>query len=382
MKLRLPVRVGCLALLAGGVRGATGAAQGAALPEALELRVPKPPTLAAAEGGSFLAFELHVTNLAAKAITLRKVEFARADPSRRVVLSLSDSALQRVIARPGAQIPLAERVTLAAGLRGVVFLWIPVEGGTAPTGLLPRVTIETGRGDSVRVSELDGPAVPVHGTAPAIGPPLRGGDWLTGNGPANQSGHRRAFIPIGTATIAQRFAIDYVKLGADYRTWAGDSLKNASYLAYGSDALAVADGIVVAVKDSIPENIPGPRSRAVPITLETVGGNHVILDLGGGRFAFYAHLQPGSLRVRLGERVRKGQVVGLVGNSGNSTEPHLHFHLSDANSPLGSEGIPYGYDSFELVGRCRSFGSSCERTAASARHGEIPLQNVLVRFRD
>jgi murein DD-endopeptidase MepM/ murein hydrolase activator NlpD len=130
-----------------------------------------------------------------------------------------------------------------------------------------------------------------------------------------------------------------VKVAEDNQTFSGDRLKNESYFAYGADAIAVADGIVVATKDSIPQNIPGPTSRAVPITLETVGGNHVIIDIGGGRYAFYAHLQPGSLRVKVGDRVRRGQVVGLVGNSGNSTEPHLHFHIADGVSPLGSEGM-------------------------------------------
>jgi len=142
----------------------------------------------------------------------------------------------------------------------------------------------------------------------------------------------------------------------------------------------VADGIVVVVKDGIPENVPGRTSRAVPITLETVGGNHVIIDIAGGRYAFYAHLKPGSVRVHPGEHVRRGQVIGRVGNSGNSTEPHLHFHLSDGPSPLGSEGLPYAYDSFEIVGRCRSVGAGCERAAPTGRHGELPLANTLVRF--
>jgi murein DD-endopeptidase MepM/ murein hydrolase activator NlpD len=180
--------------------------------------------------------------------------------------------------------------------------------------------------------------------------------------------------------IAQRFAIDYVKVGEDNLTFTGDRLKNENYHAQGAEALAVGDGIVVAVKDDIPENVPGITSRAVPITLETVGGNHVIIDIGGERYAFYAHLQPGSLRVQSGDRVRRGQVIGLVGNSGNSTEPHLHFHISDGNSPLGSEGLPYGYDAFELVGRCRTFGAGCERTTPVVRRGELPLANMLMRF--
>src|SRR5262249_45336578 len=154
-----------------------------------------------------------------------------------------------------------------------------------------------------------------------------------GNGPSNTSGHRRALIPIGgQAHIAQRFAIDWVRLNPDGKTFNGDPKDNKNYRAYGSEALPVAEGTVTEVKDGIPENVPGIDSRAVPITLETVGGNHVILDLGHGRFAFYAHMQPGSLRVKVGDRVKTGQVLGLVGNTGNSTEPHLHFHIGDTSS--------------------------------------------------
>jgi murein DD-endopeptidase len=357
--------------------------QGAALPPFLELRVSKPPTVATGDGASFLAFEVHLTNFAAQTMTLKRVEVAAAGGSngRRVLLTVADSALLRGLTRPGTQTPLAERAKLAGGTRAVIWLWVPVDRQTPPASVQTRVILEQGTGDSARTQELDGPAVPVATEEPPIGPPLRGGVWLVGNGPAPETGHRRALIPIGgTPSIAQRFAIDYVRVGDDHRTFTGDSLKNANYHAYGQDALAVAAGIVVAVKDSIPENVPGITSRAVPITLETVGGNHVIVDLGGGRHAFYAHLQPGSLRVKRGDKVHTGQVVGLVGNSGNSTEPHLHFHLSDGNSPLGSEGIPYIHQSFELVGRCARFGSGCERSAPATRQRELPMANMLVRY--
>lgn len=358
-------------------------AQGAALPPFLELRVPKPPTIATGDGTAFLAYELHVTNFAAQTMTLKRVEVAAAGGTgpRRVLITMSDSALARSLSRPGTNTPLAERAKLTGGTRGVVWLWVPSDRQAPPASVVTRVVVEQGSGDSVTTQELDGTAVPVAREGSAIGPPLRGGVWLTGNGPAPETGHRRALIPIGgTPSIAQRFAIDYVKVGDTDSTFTGDRLKNTSYYAYGQDALAVGDGIVVATKDGIPENVPGITSRAVPITLETVGGNHVILDLGGGRYAFYAHLQPGSLRVRIGDRVRTGQVVGLVGNSGNSTEPHLHFHLSDGNSPLGSEGIPYLHQSFELVGRCRAFISGCDRSNSGPRQRELPMANMLVRF--
>lgn len=358
-----------------------GTAQGAALPPPLELRVPKPPTVATGENGSFLAYELHVTSFAPQPMTLKKVDVLGSAGDQPTLISVPDSALIRATARPGMNVTGADRLKLAGGTRAVVFLWVPVDARSTPTSVRHRVTVERGTGDSARTAELEGPAVPVTADAIVIGPPLRGGVWFTGNGPAPETGHRRALIPIGgTPAIAQRFAIDYVRVGDDNKTFTGDQLKNESYHAQDAEAIAVANGTVVAVKDSIPENVPGITSRAVPITLETVGGNHVIIDLGAGRYAFYAHLQPGSIRVKVGDRVTRGQVLGLVGNSGNSTEPHLHFHISDGNSPLGSDGLPYRHDSFEIVGRCRTFGMGCERTTPNVRRGEMPLANVMIRF--
>ena len=349
-------------------------------PPFLEMRVPKPPTVANAENGPFLAYEVHVTNFTPQPVTLKKLEVL-ASPDQRVVFTVGDSALMRAVTRPGmAPAAQTERLKVSGGMRAVVFLWVPLTSA-APKAIQQRLTIETGTGDSVRTQTLDGSVVPVTAQAVAIGPPLRGGPWLTGNGPADASGHRRSLIPIyGTPAIAQRFAIDFVKVNDEHKTFTGDQLKNENYYAEGVDALAVANGTVVEVKDSIPENVPGINSRAVPITLETVGGNHVIIDIGGGYYAFYAHLKPGSVKVKLGDKVTRGQVVGLVGNTGNSTEPHLHFHISDGNSPLGSEGVPYRLDSFEIVGHCTTFNIGCQRSAPVTRKGEVPLANVLMRF--
>jgi len=369
----------CLSVLAAAGAPAAYAQTNISFPPFLEMRVPKPPTVAASEKGPLLAYEVHVTNFTPQPINLKKLE-VMASPDQRVVFTLSDSGLMRAVSRPGmSPAAQAERLKVNGGLRAVVFLWVPLTGA-APKSIQHRLTIETGTGDSVRTQTLDGAAVPVTAQAVAIGPPLRGGTWLAANGPSDASGHRRTIVPIsGTPAIAQRFAIDWVKISDEDKTYKGDSLKNESYHAEGLDALAVANGTVVEVKDSIPENVPGINSRAVPITLETVGGNHVIIDIGGGYYAFYAHLKPGSLKVKLGDKVKRGQVIGLVGNTGNSTEPHLHFHVADANSPLGSEGVPYRLD-FEVVGHCTTFGATCQRSAPVTRKGEVPLENALIRF--
>jgi murein DD-endopeptidase len=377
------MRRACLTMAALALAAAQGLDAQAQLPPFVEMRVTKAPTVASGNGASFLVHELHVTNFQPAPLTLTRVEVLNGDAGGRVLLALEDSALGRALSRPGVAPapPLAERPKLGGGLRAVVFLWVPVDARTPPVSLRHRLTISQGTGDSVRTHVLEGAAASVTRDAAVLGPPLRGEGWLTGNGPDPQTGHRRALVPVeGNPAIAQRFAIDYVKMDESGRRFVGDSLKNESYYAEGNDALAVADGIVVSVKDGIPENIPGPASRAVPITLETVGGNFVILDIGQQRYAFYAHLKPGSLRVRPGDRVRKGQVVGLVGNSGNSTEPHLHFHLMDGTSPLGSEGIPYAHETFELVGRCRRAFTECARSAPETRRRETPMANMVVGF--
>ncbi|HJU74356.1 MAG TPA: M23 family metallopeptidase [Gemmatimonadaceae bacterium] len=349
-------------------------------PVFVEARVLKPPTIATMSDGSFLVYEVHVTNFEQRELTWSGLEAMDATNGATLV-ALTDTALAREMTRVGAsgsQVTLQNRPRLGPGQRAYVYLFLPLSSSQRPTALRHRLTMQDSTGSRTLVMR----DVPVAPEAAPIGPPLKGGNWLAANGPGRVSGHRRALLPIGGApAIAQRFAIDYVIMDSAGSTFKGDRLKNESYYAEGVDAIAVADGIVVATKDSIPENVPGPTSRAVPITLETVGGNHVILDIGG-RFAFYAHLKPGSLRVKVGDRVRKGEVLGLVGNSGNSTEPHLHFHLADGNSPLGAEGIPYTHETLEVLGRCQSLAGGCTAGTAPAqtKRGVMPAQNELVRF--
>lgn len=141
-----------------------------------------------------------------------------------------------------------------------------------------------------------------------------------------------------------------MQLGPDGRLFHGDKKSNANYYDYGAEVLAVADGRVSDLKDGLPENTDSSERSSRTITIDNAVGNYVILDLGRGRFALYAHLQPGGLRVKVGDKVSAGQVLARLGTSGNSDEPHLHFQLMDANSPLGSEGIPYEFESFTQLG--------------------------------
>ncbi|MGE0440346.1 MAG: M23 family metallopeptidase [Gemmatimonadales bacterium] len=343
----------------------------------LDIRVPIAPIGVMNGGRTHLVYELRVTNVGRRAIGLMRIEVAAGattlasfdgDALRQMMVRVADSGDARVI-EPGRQ----------------SLIYLAVSAATAPETLSHRFLLAA-------PDSLAGPAsdtvagFPVavdSRPAPVLEAPLEDGPWLAANGPGNQSGHRRTVIPLeGRARIPQRFATDWVKFGPDGRLWQGDSTRNENWYGYRAPLRAVGAGTVVAIKDGIPENVPLAPNRAVPITLETVGGNHVILDLGGGVFAFYAHLVPGSLRVRVGDRVRPGQIVGLLGNSGNSDAPHLHFHLGDRASPLATEGLPFVFADYQLLGRAPGFSPEPWRPTGTpaARRRELPFEDEVVRF--
>jgi hypothetical protein len=186
-----------------------------------------------------------------------------------------------------------------------------------------------------------------------IGPPLVGKHWVAFNGCCEASGvHRGTGLPInGQIHFAQRFAIDWIRLDDQGRMMHGDPSDVRSYTSYGANVLAVADGTVVEILNTLDNQSPPHSPDPKTITLANVDGNHVVLDLGNSFFAFYAHMQKGSVTVQPGDRVKRGQVLGKLGNTGNSSAPHLHFHVMDGPSVLGSEGVPYVIDNFALAGQ-------------------------------
>ena len=296
MRNTLGSRIAVQSLIALAALSSAAGAQ-AQIPPNVEFRVPKAPTLATGDSTPFLGYELHISNLTTTAMILRRVEVLDGANPTRVLHSLQDSALLREITRLGPQVPAAERATIGGGLRAAVYMWISLSRTDAPSTLRHRLTFDRIVNDSTRQPlTLEGGVTPIDRNIVTISPPLRG-DWAALNGPSNTSGHRRLILALnGGLASAQRFGIDFLRIDSTGKRMNGDPLKNESYFAYGQEALAVANGTVVLIKDGIPQNVPGANSRAVPITLETVGGNHVVIDIGGGRYAFYAHVQPGSLR--------------------------------------------------------------------------------------
>jgi murein DD-endopeptidase MepM/ murein hydrolase activator NlpD len=138
--------------------------------------------------------------------------------------------------------------------------------------------------------------------------------------------------------------------------------------------------------DDMPDHSLAPNQGARRVPLEQASGNHVTLDLGDGRFAFYEHLQSGSIRVRQGDRVRAGQIIARLGYSGSSSSgPHLHFHVADASSDLGAEGIPFVFTGFDHLGAFSSLealvrGERWGSAAAGERRHEHPAAMAVLRF--
>ncbi len=347
------------------------------------------PTVVKMDGRDSLCYELYIVNMGSSPLELSRIEVL---DGAAVLLDASGTALTGAL-KHTAKTPGAKTAAPAVGAEGLVgpgeqivfYAWVDLpKGSAAPKEIRHALTLkQQGAEEALRIVAQP---IAVKPATVVIASPLRGSNWLAGNGPGNVSGHRRGIIPIdGAARVPQRFAIDWVEVNKEGKTYSGDALKNESYFCYGQKVHAVADGVVTEVKDGIPQNVPGVDSRAVPITLETVGGNHVILDLGNGVFAFYAHLQPGSLKVKLGDRVKAGQVLALLGNSGNSTEPHLHFHLIDRSSPLGGEGLPFAYPAYALLGRGTLDENAAKIDWLPAKkdvRGEIPAENEIVQFAD
>jgi hypothetical protein len=347
----------------------------------IQANIPAPPTAFRGNGLWHLCYEIHLTNLSPWSWSVQSI--AVVGDAGRPLLSVPSTALASVLYHP-AQVPNAQPLpfnNITPGEAVIAYMWVDLAQNAAlPSRLQHQIKVrKSGENSDIAFGT---PPTPVLSELPQIVPPLRGKNWVAGSAPSNSSPHRRTIIVSdGTPYIGQRYAIDWVQFDDNNKTYRGDPKNNRSYHCFGLEAYAVADATVVEVKDGLPENVPTEKP-AVPINFETVAGNHINLDLGGGVYAMYAHLQPGSIRVKVGDRVTPGQVLALVGNTGNSSEPHLHFQLMNHNSPLASEGLPYSFANFYVGGMMAGDPPDykLEHTAPVAHHGEMPMENQIVDF--
>jgi Peptidase family M23 len=314
--------------------------------------VPFPPVpFAGSDGRSHLVYELSLTNFtgAPAVVEALRIVDQNGDPVGQL-----DAAAVRGRLQPAGTRDNSDR--LEAGQSGTIFLHVVLD---ADAPIPATVTHEITATVEAMPPEINRPTMTLattrvdDRTLPVLGAPLRGERYIAADGCCDAVRHTRAILPVnGRLFVAQRYAIDYEQADSGNRIYTGDASDPDNYVIFGKDVLAVADGMVVGTRNDLPEQTPGTYPAGIQV--DEADGNFVVLDIGDGFFVNYAHMQPGSVRPEVGDRVAKGDVIGLVGNTGNSVAPHLHLHVMDGPSPLAAQGLPYLYDKFAITGQVAS----------------------------
>ena len=400
--------------------GCDGGAGGTA-PDNPVTRVDNPGTLTAIEwsvvatpvypvtgsdGLIHLAYEIKFANVTASATTVRinSVEVVDPENDNSVITAVKNIALDGTDITykiRNYDVPVTFGAanysdTLGPGQFGVMYMTVTFENEEeVPRFLGHRVTMSLPDIPDVSpVTAIGGYTEVSLNRAVVLSPPLKGDRWLDADGCCEIIGpHRFVINPIdGKLRLAERFAIDFVQLDENGRLYTGDQSVLANWHYYGVDIYSAAEGRVVGVLDGLPDQPPGQLPPDA--TIVTAGGNHVVVDIGGGKYAFYAHMIPGSITVNEGDFVKRGQHIGNLGNSGNTDGPHLHFHVMDSPAPLNSNGLPYVFDSWAYQGKVTgsSLGEINDNLLAgnpaevditgngSMKKDELPFTNDLIGF--
>jgi hypothetical protein len=363
----------------------SGLAQRQVPPDAaLDVRIPAPPVPVRIGGATHLVYELHLTNFAPDDVELTSIDIEGSADGSAPLARYEGTSLASHLGPVGRRTEGADTRLVRGGARVVFFAWLSLDQARESPETLHHLiavrAINPAKGESGLVRH----AVEVRRDVPvALGPPLRGGPWVGVYDPSLHNGHRRVIFAIGgRARIPSRFAIDWIKLDESGRMWRDDASVFTNWYGYDAEVLAVSDGVVAAVSDGMAEQLPKSA-----INLGNEAGNFVALDVGGSRYVFYEHLKPGSIGVKRGDKVRARQAIARLGGSGSvSSGPHLHFHVSDAPSPLGAEGIPFVFQAFTQLGGYSSLGAlskgpwTARDGGPTARSLEMPLPQTVVRF--
>lgn len=341
-------------------RAETPAAPAAVKPTALvgEVLFPPKPVLGS-DGLQHLVYELQLSNVTAERVQLKRIGIF-GDDDKEPLAVLDGAEIARRFSPAGRR--GNESAELGGYQYGIGFLHVALPvGRTVPQRLRHEVEAWFDQFKADATMQF-GPVALASSAPPVLGPPLRGDGYIAGDGCCDSTRHVRALLPLnGGFRLAQRFAIDWEKLGADGRLVKGDRKQVGNYHIYGEPILAVADGTIVDTRNDLPDQVPGALPDGLPIS--EADGNFAVLDIGGGAFVLYAHMKPGSVRVRTGDKVKRGNVIGEVGNTGNSSEPHLHLHVMDGPSPLLADGLPYVFDAFTVKAIDRAGTADFDRAA-------------------
>ena len=353
----------------------------------VEVVCPSPPIPVTIGKNKVLVYELHLTNFDVVPLTLKRLSIFAAAENPDPLTTLEGEKLSAAMIRIGAPMMMSgsssagsgNTRTLDPGGRSVVFLWIELPANrSAPANLRHQLVFSSTPVGADKPSDttLEDFSVPVNqNPVPMLSPPFDGGIWLAGNGPANDSDHRRGIFAVdGHIYSPERFAIDWVKVGPNGDSSHDGTSRNENWWGWGEPVLAVADGEITEVVDEFPDNAP----RVLPpVTLDNIAGNHIVLQIARNLFVTYAHLQRGSIKLRTGDHVHRGDMLALLGNSGNATGAHLHLQVTDHNSVLQSQGVPFVFAAFTYLGPGSDYP---EKQVSETWGNSIPPGDGVLKF--
>jgi hypothetical protein len=336
----------------------TAGPAGAARTTALAAQVATPAqAVYGSDGREHIDYDLVISNLFTGPVRLDSIRVLN---GRKPVLTLKGRALaDRTLAltKTGVMIPASSFV------KTLVDVALPrASGRRVPRRLTERIRYALPKHTPVKAiigsTVVRGPTVRIDRRGPVrIASPLYGSGWLNSNGCCADptSEHRTLLLPTdGSFRTPEMFAIDWIREtgGSFYK---GDGKKLTDWPGFGAPIHAVANGVVVSATNSLPEVPPFTATDENPTVRrpEDFSGNNVVERIAPGRYAVYVHMQTGSVRVRAGQRLRTGQVIGLLGNTGNTTGPHLHFGIQDGPDILDSNSVPFEIRSFTVQGAGR-----------------------------
>jgi hypothetical protein len=339
-------------------------------------------------GSVRLFYEILITNFSKDQYVLNSIDIKAGNTKS----SFEGAPLAAMISYVGASESPAKHTDriIEAGRSVIVFTMLDLGRNQSPTEVehILHVLDDQGRAHDV----VPAPLMVSNESPIVIAPPLHG-TWIAGDSVNNRSdaAHRRAIlVEDGRAWLAQRFAIDWVQyqtIDGVRTTWKGPEDRNDSYFCYGQPIYSVAAGKVVAMADGLPENVPHSGKYAITIGADNAAGNHVVIEIAPHRYVLYAHMRPGTVRVKTGDEVQIGEILGLVGNTGSSTEPHLHMHIDDQPSFLAGNGVPYEFTRGEASGPVETNVSSTNAISFGLIGpqrpftNDYPAENALVTFK-
>lgn len=303
------------------------------------------------DGCNHVEYNLLVTNGAQTEATLRKVVVR---DGRKVLMELSgdELATNTHSIAVGVRTP-TRKIPPASSVITMVDLKLRGQRRNLPGRVSSTVTYSIAPGPLSNIIDRHRITIrtPINRRSPiVVAPPLRGSGWFGINACCvSTAPHRSGILAVNNRlTMVETFAIDYVKV-VDGSLTRGDGTKVSDFYGYGQQVHNVAKGKVVSVLKGLPDAPFPPGTNPSVRNSDDYTGNSVMVKVAPHAFALYAHLKPGSIRVRKGQLLRTGQIIGQLGNSGNSTGPHLHFSLQVTSNRF-STGVPYVFDRFRIEG--------------------------------